>query len=62
MSEHPQLDMAQVEREERRIIEETEKAGGTVHEFNPDASPKEKAASAGEVGTHVQSIPFLSSH
>ena len=26
-----------------------EKAGGTVHEFNPDASPEQKAASASKV-------------
>jgi hypothetical protein len=40
---HPP-DPAQVERAERKIVSDTEKQGGTVHEFNPDASPKEKAA------------------
>ena len=50
MSTEPQQpDPLQVKREERRIVEETEKAGGTVHEFNPDASPAEKAANAGKV-------------
>jgi hypothetical protein len=42
-------DTAQVKREEKKIVEETEKAGGTVHEFNPDASPEQKAASAAKV-------------
>ena len=50
MSATPQqLDPLQVEREERKIVEETEKAGGTVHEFDPDASPAQKAAQAGKV-------------
>jgi hypothetical protein len=45
----PAPDPVQVKREERRIVEETEKAGGTVHEFDPDASPAEKAAEIGKV-------------
>ena len=45
----PAPDPMQVKREERRIIEETKKAGGTVHEFDPDASPAEKAADIGKV-------------
>ena len=50
MSAAPQQpDFLQVEMEERKIVEETEKAGGTVHEFNPDASPAQKAAEAGRV-------------
>ena len=44
-----QPDPEQVEREERKLVEETEKAGGTVHEFNPDASPQEKAAALRKV-------------
>jgi len=47
-------DPEQIKREERKIVEETEKAGGHVHEFNPDASPAEKAAAAGKV-PHPQS-------
>lgn len=51
---HPQPkpqppDPRQVERDEKRLVEETEKAGGTVHEFNPDASPQEKAAALRKV-------------
>ena len=49
-----QPDPLQVKREERRIVEETEKAGGTVHEFNPDASPAEKAADAGKVVNYLK--------
>jgi hypothetical protein len=45
----PEPDLLEVKREERKIVEETEKAGGTVHEFNPDASPEQKAAHAGKV-------------
>lgn len=45
----PIPDPVQVKREERRIVEETEKAGGTVHEFDPHASPAQKAADAGKV-------------
>jgi len=45
----PQSDREQIKREERKIVEDTEKAGGHVHEFNPDASPAEKAAAAGKV-------------
>jgi TRAP-type C4-dicarboxylate transport system substrate-binding protein len=49
MEEAPQTDTARVEREEKKIVEETKKAGGTVHEFSPDASPQEKAAATKEV-------------
>lgn len=42
-------DPMQVKREERRIVEETEKAGGIVHEFDPNASPAQKAADAAKV-------------
>lgn len=45
----PEPALLEVKREERKIVEETEKAGGTVHEFNPDASPEQKAAHAGKV-------------
>jgi hypothetical protein len=48
MSE-PTPDPMQIKREERRIVEETEKAGGTVHEFDPNASPAQKAADTGKV-------------
>ena len=49
--EPPPPDPAQVKREERKIVEDTENQGGTVHEFNPDADPKEKAAA-------VKKVPF----
>jgi hypothetical protein len=42
-------DSAQVKKEEKKIVEETEQAGGTVHEFNPDATPQQKAAAAAKV-------------
>jgi len=42
-------DVAQIHREEKKVVEDTEKEGGTVHEFNPDASPQQKAAAAGKV-------------
>lgn len=44
-----ELDEQQIKRQERKIVEETENAGGTVHEFNPDLSPAQKAAAAGRV-------------
>jgi hypothetical protein len=44
LQEPPQAYVAQAKREERKIVQDTEKAGGTVHEFNPDASPAQKAA------------------
>jgi hypothetical protein len=42
-------DAAQIKREEKKVVDDTEKAGGTVHEFNPDASPQQKAAAVGRV-------------
>jgi len=39
----------QINREQRKIVEDTEKAGGTIHEFNPDSSPAEKAAALRKV-------------
>lgn len=42
-------DTIQVKKEERKIVEDTEKAGGTVHEFNPDSTPQQKAATAAKV-------------
>lgn len=47
----PSVDAAQVERVEKKLVEETKKEGGTVHEFNPDASPQEKAAGVKKVNT-----------
>jgi len=47
----------QIQREERKIVEDTERAGGTVHEFNPDASPQQKAAALKKV-TQPPSIPI----
>lgn len=49
MSELPQSDTDQVKREEKNIVEETKLAGGTVHEFDPHATPQQKAAAAGKV-------------
>ena len=50
MADHdPVVDTGQVKREEKKIVEETQKAGGTVHEFNPDATPQQKAAVAAKV-------------
>ena len=34
---------------ERTMIDETKKAGGAAFQFNPDASPEEKAAQAASV-------------
>jgi hypothetical protein len=48
MADAREPDSAQVEREERRMVDETQKAGGTVHEFDPHASPQQKAAVAGK--------------
>jgi len=45
----PHGDTAQVERLEKKMVAETEKAGGTVHEFNPDESPQQKAAGVKKV-------------
>ena len=42
-------DAAQIKREEKKVVDDTEKEGGTVHEFNPDASPQQKAAAVGRV-------------
>jgi hypothetical protein len=47
--EPPPPDAAQVERAEKKIVSDTEKEGGTVHEFNPDSTPKEKAAAVKKV-------------
>jgi TRAP-type C4-dicarboxylate transport system substrate-binding protein len=49
MAEVAHSDTEQVRREEKKIVEDTEKAGGTVHEFNPDASPQQKAAATRKV-------------
>ena len=35
---------------EKAIVNETKKAGGAAFQFNPDASPEEKAAQARSVG------------
>jgi hypothetical protein len=43
-------DAAQIHREEKKVVDDTERAGGTVHEFNPDATPQQKAAAVGKVG------------
>lgn len=43
------VDTAQLEREEKKIVEETQKAGGTVYEFDPHSSPEEKAAALRKV-------------
>jgi hypothetical protein len=39
----------QINREQKKIVDDTEKAGGTVHEFNPDATPQQKAAALRKV-------------
>jgi len=39
----------QIKREEKKIVDDTERAGGTVHEFNPDATPQQKAAALRKV-------------
>lgn len=57
MSEAHEPDIAEVEREERKIVEETQMAGGTIHEFNPDASPQEKAAALKKVRSIVIIYP-----
>jgi TRAP-type C4-dicarboxylate transport system substrate-binding protein len=45
---------AQLERLEKKVVEDTEKEGGTVHEFNPDATPEQKAASVKKVLVETQ--------
>ena len=60
MSEAHEPDIAEVEREERKIVEETQMAGGTIHEFNPDASPQEKAAALKKVPPNRYHLPSLS--
>jgi hypothetical protein len=42
-------DHEQAEREQKKMVDETQKAGGTVYEFDPDATPSQKAATAGKV-------------
>jgi len=44
-----QVDPVQVERLQKKVVEDTEREGGTVHEFNPDATPEQKAASVKKV-------------
>ena len=39
----------QINREQKKIVDDTERAGGTVHEFNPDATPQQKAAALRKV-------------
>ena len=36
---------------ERVLVEESKKAGATVHQFDPDATPEEKAAQAKAVSS-----------
>ena len=63
MAEGRQADAEQqIKREERKIVEETERAGGHVHEFNPDASPEQKAAALRKVHPFPQSAPFVQLH
>ena len=49
----------QIKREQRKIVEDTERAGGTIHEFNPDATPAEKAASLRKVIQPFSRPPLL---
>jgi hypothetical protein len=49
MAEQPQDVAARVAREEKNLAADTERAGGIVHEFDPDASPAEKAAGVKKV-------------
>jgi hypothetical protein len=50
----------QINREQKKIVDDTEKAGGTVHEFDPDATPQQKAAALRKViSLHSMPIVFL---
>jgi hypothetical protein len=44
MAEPVEATADQAKRDERKIVDDTQKAGGTVHEFDPDATPQQKAA------------------
>jgi hypothetical protein len=41
---------------EKKIVDESKKAGVAAFEFNPDASPEEKAAQAGAVGSSLRQL------
>lgn len=49
----------QINREQRKIVEDTERAGGTIHEFNPDATPQQKAAALRKVNGTLISHLFI---
>lgn len=44
---------------ERTLINDTKRAGGAAYQFNPDASPEEKAAQAASVGHDSRSCPGM---
>jgi hypothetical protein len=56
MAAVPQPDIDQMKREEKEIVEETKQAGGTVHEFDPNSTPQQKAAAAGKVSVNCMTV------
>ena len=40
------------------LMDESKRAGGAAYEFNPNASPEEKAAAARAVGLPTCALPF----